>query len=276
MLNYKRSNVSATKHVCKRRVLSKGRGLLNSLIDKLPFELHIPTYNYCGAGTKLTQRLARGDKGINLLDEHCKEHDIAYSQFKDTKNRNQADKILAQKAFERVKDSDSSIAEKIAALAVAGVMKAKSKMGMGLRKMSVRKMGMGLRKMGIGLRKKRGRSIGKGFNKLKPIKSLRTKSKRKHRLIATPKTGGFLPFLLPIIGALGALASGASTITSSVLAQKSRNKQQAELERHNKELEAIAKQHKGSGLFLKPFSKGFGIQLLKKKSPTEITKTCSH
>jgi len=66
----------------KRKVV-RGRGVLDkSLIDKfvdnLPFELHIPGYNYCGPGTKVRQRLARGDRGINRVDEACRGHDIAY------------------------------------------------------------------------------------------------------------------------------------------------------------------------------------------------------
>lgn len=32
----------------RRRLRKTGRGLLNSLIDKLPIELHIPGYNFCG------------------------------------------------------------------------------------------------------------------------------------------------------------------------------------------------------------------------------------
>lgn len=35
----------------------KGSGLLNTLINKLPVELHIPTYNFCGPGTSLNKRL---------------------------------------------------------------------------------------------------------------------------------------------------------------------------------------------------------------------------
>ena len=46
----------------------RGKGLVNSIIDKLPVELHIPGYQYCGPGTKLKERLARGDPGINPLD----------------------------------------------------------------------------------------------------------------------------------------------------------------------------------------------------------------
>ena len=53
-----------------------GSGLINNLINKLPFELHIPGYQYCGPGTHIQKRLSRGDSGINPLDSACKEHDI--------------------------------------------------------------------------------------------------------------------------------------------------------------------------------------------------------
>lgn len=41
----------------KRQGISKhrkrGKGLVNQLINKLPVELHIPGYSFCGPGTKL-------------------------------------------------------------------------------------------------------------------------------------------------------------------------------------------------------------------------------
>lgn len=109
-----------------------GSGLLNSAINKLPFELHIPSYRFCGPGTKLQKRLERGDKGINGLDEACKEHDIAYSQEKDLARRHQADKVLSEKALKRYFSRDASFGEKIASLGVTGLMKTKVKLGMGL------------------------------------------------------------------------------------------------------------------------------------------------
>jgi len=42
--------------------------LLNRAINTLPFELHILGYQFCGPGTHLEKRLARGDQGINPLD----------------------------------------------------------------------------------------------------------------------------------------------------------------------------------------------------------------
>ncbi|KAJ8979793.1 hypothetical protein NQ317_007703 [Molorchus minor] len=80
--------------------LKRGRGIVNTLINKLPFELHLPGgYQYCGPGTKLQKRLARGDPGINKLDKACKQHDIAYSQS-DLAARHKADYQLEQTAWE--------------------------------------------------------------------------------------------------------------------------------------------------------------------------------
>ncbi|WP_219822820.1 hypothetical protein, partial [Enterobacter cloacae complex sp. 4DZ3-17B2] len=111
-----------------------GKGLVNSLINKLPVELHIPGYQYCGPGTTLKQRLARGDSGINPLDKACKEHDIAYSKTRENPTgRSEADRILAEQAWNRVLAKDTSIAEKAAAWGVANTMKLKSKLGMGLK-----------------------------------------------------------------------------------------------------------------------------------------------
>ncbi|CAH2003728.1 unnamed protein product [Acanthoscelides obtectus] len=115
-----------------------GEGLLNTAINNLPVELHIPTYRYCGPGTKLAERLARNDPGVNGLDEACKQHDIFYSKEKDLSNRHLADKVLAKQAMNRFRASDSSWKEKVAALAVAGAMKAKVKLGMGLKETSQR------------------------------------------------------------------------------------------------------------------------------------------
>lgn len=116
------------------RVLPTG-SLVNTAIDALPVELHLPGgYQYCGPGTKLSKRLARGDPGINKLDQACKEHDIAYSNYTDSERRSIADRVLAEKAWQRVKSSDASLGERAAALAVTGAMKAKSAVGGGSRR----------------------------------------------------------------------------------------------------------------------------------------------
>lgn len=104
---------------------------INRAIDILPGELHLPNYNYCGPGTRLKTRLARGDKGINPLDESCKQHDIAYARSTDNATRSAADKVLIEQAWARVGSSDASIAEKAAALVVTNALKAKRALGGG-------------------------------------------------------------------------------------------------------------------------------------------------
>lgn len=105
--------------------------IVNTAIDSLPIELHIGQYQYCGPGTKLEKRLARGDPGINKLDQACKEHDIAYSKYTDSANRSIADRALAEKAWQRVRSSDANLGERATALAVAAAMKAKTTFGGG-------------------------------------------------------------------------------------------------------------------------------------------------
>nr|CBZ06032.1 Maverick capsid-like p31.10 [Bracoviriform congregatae]CCQ71133.1 hypothetical Maverick capsid-like protein p31.10 [Cotesia congregata] len=113
----------------------RGKGLFNNIINKLPLELHIPGYQYCGPGTKLAKRLARGDSGINPLDAACKEHDIAYSKNRENlEARHEADKILAEKAWQRFQARDAAIGEKAAAWSVNKIMKLKRRFGMGIKK----------------------------------------------------------------------------------------------------------------------------------------------
>lgn len=126
--------------------------LLNKAIDALPIELHLPnltgglkgilngqgTYSYCGPGTKLAKRLARGDPGINGLDEACKAHDIAYSKYSDSENRRIADKALAERAWQRFKSSDASLGEKAYAWLVTTAMKAKTAIGGGKKRKRTR------------------------------------------------------------------------------------------------------------------------------------------
>ena len=105
-----------------------GKGILNTIIDNLPVSLHVPGYNYCGPGTKL-----RGQPAVNKLDEYCKQHDIFYSKNTDTAARTKADLVLADRAWGRVKSLDAGIGELAAAYAIVNAMKAKAKLGMGLK-----------------------------------------------------------------------------------------------------------------------------------------------
>lgn len=156
-----------------------GKGLvgniLNKAIDILPIELHIPGYQYCGPGTNLSKRLQRGDPGINKLDAACKQHDIAYSKYKDTTKRSKADRELAERAWQRVKANDSSIGEKAAAWTVTNIMKAKNKFGGGCvtkkknKKRKIRKCCC-CYKAGKGLYLRPYKKTGGGSKKKKPQK----------------------------------------------------------------------------------------------------------
>lgn len=110
-----------------------GSGLINDFINKLPFEMHWPDYNYLGPGTKLDKRLERGDQPINKLDEAAQEHDIFYKNHKDTKTRHKADEVLEYKAWDRVLDPNANLGEKTAAWVTTNAMKLKRHLGMGLK-----------------------------------------------------------------------------------------------------------------------------------------------
>lgn len=249
--------------------VKKGGSLLNSAINKLPVELHIPGYNYCGPGTKLQKRLLRGDRGVNELDEACKQHDITYSNNINLTSRHKADQLLTEKAVERFKSKDASFGEKLAALGVAGVMKAKIKMGMGcnptpIRKKHKKKTGGALSFRDVVKRARKSLNSSDDLNKAAKI-AFRTVNKikkkvKKPRVIAIPKRGGFLP-LIPIfagLSALGALSGGAAGIAKAVNDTKAAAEQLKEKQRHNKTMEAIAM---GEGLYLKSRKKGLGLYI---------------
>lgn len=263
MLDCNKKRISPKKPV-------KGSGIVNSLINKLPVELHLPSYNYCGPGTKLEKRLARGDAGINSLDSACKDHDISYqSNLGNINSRHNADKILAEKAWQRVKSKDATIGERAAALLVTNMMKAKVKMGLGL-KIKKNKNTKG------NLAFKSALSVTRKVLKQKKPKTLKTAIKAAldtakrifkntknfittPRVIPVPKSGGALPFLIPLfagLSAIGALAGGASGIARAVNASKDAQKKFSEGERHNRTMEAIAI---GRGIHLKPYKNGYGL-----------------
>lgn len=273
-----------------RLVKKKGCGVLNTLINKLPVELHIPGYNYCGPGTKLNVRLKRNDKGINLLDEACKEHDIAYSVAEELPKRHVADRKLYERALERIKSKDSSVGEKLAATVIAGVMKGKTALGMGLGTISTlsdlrRKKAMSVRRR-LGRRKIRGgvltffqalkrardaikrggrsRSVLENskiaYGALKDVGKKRKILNPRHRVIPIPKSGGFLP-LIPLfaaLGALGSLSGGAAAIAKAVNDAKTARDQLKEANRHNLAMEAKAV---GKGFYIKPYKSGCGLFL---------------
>lgn len=253
----------------KKKTAVGGKGLVNKFINKLPFEMHIPSYHYCGPGTKLQERLAKNDPGINELDRACKQHDIAYSLTDNQAKRNLADDILARAAWERVKASDSSVAERLAALGVAGFMKVKSRAGMGIGTKRTTKQGKksSVKKPTVKKIFQHAVKTAREIVKLDKPKRLTDAAKlavnaarlavkgikpnRKiiesglPRIIPVPKVGGILP-LVPIfagLSALGALIGGSAGVANAVLSAQKAKKDLQEAQRHNQTMESIALGH---------------------------------
>lgn len=263
-----------------------GSGIINSLINRLPVELHIPGYQYCGPGTKVIKRVKRGDQGINPLDAACKKHDLAYLSNQDLDVRHKADYELEQSAWKRVKSNDASASEKGAAWLVTNIMKGKQRFGMGVssgkksgktrrrRRVNRRRSGVSKRipKLAFGstiraptravLLKAGGRkNLEKNIMKStkialaaarKSVKAAGGKRRiRTPRVIPIPKTGGVLP-LIPIfagLSALGSLAGGAASIVQTIKNIRNSEKTGGSLQLSSK----------GTGLYLKPYRQGMGL-----------------
>lgn len=262
-----------------------GKGLINSLINKTPIELHVPTYRYLGPGTKLNEKLASNIPGINPLDEAAKQHDIAYSRFKDLPNRHKADKKLELKAWERVKAKDASLSEKGVAWLTTTAMKLKRKLEGG----SVRTTRRQQKRKSI-RKKKRKTSSTLSFNQfvskarraiknrknsrnddlsslvkhsLAAIKKYKVKNQPiKPRILPLPQVGGFIP-LIPILTALshvGSLASGVSSIVNAIKNIKSVRDQYKAQKGSGISFDSLNCKV-GSNLRVLPYKKGLGLQI---------------
>ena len=75
------------------------------------------------------------------------------------------------------------------------------------------------------------------------------------------KTGGFLPIVLAVLGALGGLAGGVAAITNAVKTAQHQSAE-GEVKHHNKEMEKIAKN-------AKTLSIGIGLKAKKQKQKTK-------
>lgn len=266
--------------VSKKRTHRSGNGIVNSIINKLPIELHLPGgYQFCGPGTKLEKRLQRGDLGINGLDSACRDHDIAYENSNNIDHRRKADQKLIEGAWQRVKSKNSGIGERANALLVVNLMKAKVKLGMGItmkkKKKSKKTMNATayaspatfktvLRSARNAIKKRRytfKESINAALIAAKNTVKSRKNQFQIPRIINVPKIGGVLPFLIPLfagLSALGALSGGAAGIARAVGKAGEAKNELEEAKRHNKTLEAIAL---GKGLYLKPYKTGMGLYL---------------
>lgn len=97
-------------------VVKGEKSFIDATIDSLPFEIHVPNFQFLGPGTKLAERLALNQTGINPLDRAALAHDLAYSRNED---RRVADKKLIDVAFSRIAAKNSDSLERSAALMTA-------------------------------------------------------------------------------------------------------------------------------------------------------------
>lgn len=235
-------------------------------------------------GTKLAKRLARGDKGVNGLDELCKEHDIVYATHKDSLERREADKKLAAGALKRVFAKDSTLGERAASLLVTTVMKTKtglSKIGMGISKKkkkyrrrtkeSTKRISFVtlVKNAKAGIKKSKANTVGTAI--VAALRAAKTCKKGKKvsvpRIIKVPNiTGGVLPILPILVGlsAVGSLVGSASGVIKTLKGMKNAKAQLEENRRHNRAMEVkvgsglkMGACKNGSGLYLKPFKKNF-------------------
>ncbi|XP_011685485.1 PREDICTED: uncharacterized protein LOC105448537 [Wasmannia auropunctata] len=163
------------EYIPKVVLLREFPNCISKLWDKLPEHIKADS-EFCGPGTHLEQRLARGDRSINPLDAACREHDIAYSRSNELAERHVADNILVAKTRKRITARNSTLGERAADTAVWAVMKAKTKFGMGLK----------------------------------------TNKKRSKRILPVAKRGGILPLLplLGVVGSLVGGAAGVAKAVS--------------------------------------------------------------
>ena len=68
---------------------------LSTLVNKLPFEMHLLGHNFTGPGSKLCKRLNPYETSkewsilINRVDSAAYHYDLCYSKYDDTKTRNE-------------------------------------------------------------------------------------------------------------------------------------------------------------------------------------------
>ena len=125
--------------VClKKKTKFVGGGRISDLINKLPFEAHLPGHNFTGPGTKLNLRLNEDltpkewSKPINRVDEASYHHDICYAKNKDTKTRNQ---VCDKTMLAELKDIyNPTLREKLDKSLVEKIIGTKARFGWGLNK----------------------------------------------------------------------------------------------------------------------------------------------
>ena len=112
-----------------------GKGIINKIINKLPFETHLPGHNFTGPGTKLSKRLKKDgtpkswSKPINRVDEAAYHHDVCYAKNKNTGVRNRVcDKNMLN---ELAGIYNPTLRERLERTLVSPIIVTKMRLGMG-------------------------------------------------------------------------------------------------------------------------------------------------
>src|SRR6218665_2303029 len=117
-------------------------GSLNSLTSniklpwaKYPSEMHLPGHSFTGPGTRLDIRLNPDgtykpwSKPVDRVDNAAYHHDLAYAQYKDTANRNVADREMIN---ELNNINNPSVRERIERAIVKPILSTKAHFGLGV------------------------------------------------------------------------------------------------------------------------------------------------
>lgn len=233
----------------------------------------------------MDQKLRDNISPRNKLDAAAREHDIFYDQHPDVSSRNQADKVLEGKAWERVKASDATVGEKVAGWITTNVMKVKRKLGKGVcgrsrRKKVVKgikhnvKHGKGIQRSGkkatnrtltfkqlvskanSAIRKKKIQGIEDAVEEsLNSFKGIRVK-RGLPRIIPIAQRGSGIR-LVPIISALskvGKVFDGISSIVGGVQKIK-------EVRDEYKRFKSSGEKQIGNGLLFTKYKRGYGLRL---------------
>lgn len=249
-----------------------GGGLLNKVIDKLPFEIHLPGgYQWCGPGTHVSERLALGQKGINHLDALCKVHDEIYAT--PGTDRKHADKELEWNAWELVKNSKLPLTERALAWVVVQAMKLKGAVGGGVK----------VPKRSDSTNRKRRSATVSGKKTKKKIDDIRAKRGQttKKRGTTRIKKGGILPLLmaaLPFLSTIGSLAGGGAAVAKTIFDAQKARAELNEQKRRNQRGEGLfvrpysSRNQVGEGLFVRPYRRpngGAGVKIVKRKGKSK-------
>ena len=127
-----------TQFVSVKTQKTDGGGVVNALINKLPFEMHLPGHNFTGPGTKLNKRLNADytpkswSKPINRVDQAAYEHDVCYAKNTDTTTRNQ---VCDRNMLTELKGIvNPSLRERLDRSIVEKIIGTKANFGWGLKK----------------------------------------------------------------------------------------------------------------------------------------------